>query len=73
MFPESAPWKGKRMKLIVTIDAEEDNWGEYWLAQYSVQNIENIPELQEIFDRFNVKPTYLVNYPVASDPRAISY
>jgi len=59
------------MKLIVTIDTEEDNWGEYDLIEYSTQNIEHVPELQELLDSFGVKPTYLVNYPVASDPRAI--
>jgi len=60
------------MKLTVTIDTEEDNWGEYSLARYSAENVENIPELQELFDHFNVKPTYFVSYPVASDSQAVS-
>ncbi len=55
------------MKLAITIDTEEDNWGEYDLPRYSINNIERIGRLQEIFDRFEVTPTYLVSYPVAAD------
>ena len=57
------------MKLIVTIDTEEDNWGSYHPTDYTVENIERIPELQRLFDDFNVKPTYLVTYSVASDEK----
>ena len=55
------------MKLVVTIDTEEDNWGSLRLTHYSFDNIARIPALQEMFDRFNVKPTYLMTYPVATD------
>jgi hypothetical protein len=60
------------MKLVITIDTEEDNWGQYDLDNYSVNNIENVGKLQSIFDRFNVKPTYLVTYPVVGDKNAVS-
>jgi len=60
------------MFLIVTIDTEEDNWGEYNLSEYSLSNIERIPYLQELFDEFDVKPTYLITYPVANDERCVS-
>lgn len=59
------------MKLIVTIDTEEDNWGQYDRADYSLENIEKIDGLQELFDRYEVTPTYLVTYPVATDMGAI--
>jgi len=59
------------MYLIVTIDAEEDNWGEYNLSEYSLSNIEKIPYLQKLFDEFDVKPTYLVTYPVANNERSV--
>jgi hypothetical protein len=60
------------MKLIVTIDTEEDNWGCFTPEGHTVENIERIPELQNLFDRFQVNPTYLIDYPVASDDRATS-
>jgi len=53
------------MKLVITIDTEEDNWGSYDSQEYTLENIKNIPVLQELFDRFGVKPTYLITYPVA--------
>jgi peptidoglycan/xylan/chitin deacetylase (PgdA/CDA1 family) len=60
------------MYLIVTIDTEEDNWGEYNHSEYSLSNIERIPYLQELFDEFDIKPTYLITYPVATNERYIS-
>jgi len=60
------------MKLIVTIDTEEDNWGCFTSDGHTVENIQRIPELQDLFDRFQVKPTYMVDYPVVSDDRAAS-
>jgi len=60
------------MKLIVTIDTEEDNWGQYDLANYGLENIKKIDALQTLFDRYDVKPTYLVTYPVATDNSSIS-
>lgn len=60
------------MKLIVTIDTEEDNWGCFTPEGHTVENIERIPELQDLFDQFNVKPTYMMTYPVVSDDRAVS-
>jgi hypothetical protein len=60
------------MKLIVTIDTEEDNWGRYRETCYTCKNIERIRPLQQLFDEFNVKPTYLITYPVATDERSVS-
>ena len=60
------------MKLIITIDTEEDNWGDYSRKDFTLKNIERIPALQQLFDDFNVRPTYLINYPVAADKMAIS-
>ena len=62
----------KIMKLIITIDTEEDNWGDYNCKGHTLKNIERIPLLQQLFDDFNVKPTYLISYPVATDKRAVS-
>lgn len=60
------------MKLIITIDTEEDSWNGYSPANNTVRNIERVPALQEMFDRFGVRPTYLVTYPVAADEKAAS-
>lgn len=60
------------MKLIITIDTEEDNWGNYIPSGYTLENIGQIPELQNLFDEFKALPTYLVTYSVATDPRAVS-
>lgn len=60
------------MKLIITIDTEEDNWGDYTPTGHTLENIEYIPRLQELFDRYDVKPTYLITYPVAADDRSVS-
>ncbi|HRR39856.1 MAG TPA: polysaccharide deacetylase family protein [Syntrophales bacterium] len=59
------------MHLVVTIDTEEDNWGQYSEDSFSIENIKKIPALQKIFDEFSVVPTYLVTYPVATDRESI--
>lgn len=60
------------MKLVVTIDVEEDNWGSCSLTDNTIENIKKIPSLQALFDEFHVKPTYLLTYPVARDEKAMS-
>lgn len=53
------------LNLIVTIDVEEDNWG-FEGSNSAVENVRMIPRLQDIFDRYGLKPTYLATYPVVS-------
>ncbi|MBI3805589.1 MAG: polysaccharide deacetylase family protein [Nitrospirae bacterium] len=60
------------MKLIVTIDTEEDNWGNYIPKGYSLGNISQIPAVQDLFDEFDILPTYLITYSVATDPSSSS-
>jgi len=57
--------------LTITIDTEEDEWGIYRQAGHTVENIKEIPRLQELFDSYCVKPTYLISYPVATDISSI--
>lgn len=59
------------MKLTITIDTEEDNWGHYDSDNYSLKNIERISRLQDLFDCFGFKPTYLVTYPVATNDPSV--
>jgi hypothetical protein len=60
------------LKLVITIDTEEDNWGEYRTSSWGTRNIENIPRLQDLFDGFNVHPTYLITYPVTTDEKSLA-
>lgn len=60
------------MNLVITIDTEEDNWGRYSATDNPVENIERIVPLQKMFDEYGVRPTYLVTYPVATDPRSVA-
>ena len=59
------------MDLVITIDTEEDNWATYSATDNPVSNIEKLIPLQQMFDRYQVKPTYLISYPVATDPQAV--
>ncbi len=58
-----------RAKLIVTIDTEEDDWGAFRPTDWTLRNIEGIPDLQRLFDSYGVMPTYLVTYSVATGER----
>ncbi len=57
--------------FTVTIDTEEDNWGELNRPSYTVENLTRIPRLQELFQRRGVRPTYLISYPVATSREGI--
>lgn len=58
------------VNLFITIDTEEDNWGQYTSADYTFNNIESIPLIQGIFDRYGAIPIYLISYPVVENERA---
>ena len=60
------------MYLVVTIDTEEDNWARYSATDNPVANIEELIPLQRLFDRYGVRPTYLISYPVATHPRSVA-
>jgi len=59
--------------LIVTVDTEEDDWGNATSAprKTTVRNIDGLGRLQQVCDRFGVPPTYLVDTPVVEDDRAV--
>jgi hypothetical protein len=58
------------MKFVITIDTEEDGWGDYSDACSSVENIGQLPVVQKIFNRVGAVPTYLIDYPAVSDEAA---
>jgi hypothetical protein len=58
--------------LVVVIDTEEEReWGIYSRNDVSVSAIRHVDRAQAIFDEFHVRPTYVVDYPVAS--QAVAY
>ncbi|HTO41680.1 MAG TPA: glycosyltransferase [Rhizomicrobium sp.] len=62
-FPASA-----RPRLVVIVDAEEEfDWeAPFSRANHSVKTISSQFRAQRLFERYGVKPTYAVDYPVAS-------
>jgi hypothetical protein len=72
-----APNKGQAIALsagapilIVAIDTEaEFDWGgPFQRTQTTVENIRNQALAQKIFDNFGVRPVYLIDYAVATQP-----
>ena len=53
--------------LIVSIDTEEDDWGVYKPVGHQLTNIAYLSELQDLLNTYNIKPTYLIDFPVAAD------
>ena len=62
------------MKLIVTIDTEEEfDWSApVNPSSTSVSHFTKLPPLQDLFDECGVRPTYVIDYPVATQPESIS-
>ena len=60
------------MKLFITIDTEEDNWGDFRSTGHTVDNVARIPIIQELFERYGAVPTYLLNYPVVKNERSVN-
>jgi hypothetical protein len=58
--------------LIVAVDTEaEFDWnGPFRRTHTGVRNVRNQTMAQKIFDRFGVRPVYLVDYAVATQPEA---
>jgi len=54
------------VRFFITVDSEEDDWGEYRTTGFSVENIRQIIRAQKLFDRYGAIPTYLVTYPVVT-------
>jgi hypothetical protein len=57
--------------LLVGIDTEGDNqWDASARERQTFENIYALPRLHEQFTRHGVRPTYVVTYPVVTDPRS---
>lgn len=60
------------MKMVITIDTEEDNWRPF-SSQPTTRNAQAIPALQELFEKYNATPTYLLTYDMANDDGLIDF
>ncbi|MCW5799424.1 MAG: hypothetical protein LZF60_260045 [Nitrospira sp.] len=59
------------MQLVITVDVEEDQWGMRKSRHSTTDNIRQLPLLTNLFQEFNIVPTYLVTFPVMSDDGAV--
>ena len=59
------------MKLVVTVDVEEDQWGIVPHCHATARNVYRLPTLQKLLNEFGIVPTYLLTYPVGGDPHAV--
>jgi hypothetical protein len=57
-------------RLFVTIDTEEEfDWdAPYARSNTAVTAMQYVHRGQQIFDRFGIRPTYVIDYPIASQP-----
>ncbi|MGQ0589851.1 MAG: polysaccharide deacetylase family protein [Sphingosinicella sp.] len=62
-------------KLLIVVDTEEEfDWSApFSRASTGTRSIPAQARAHEIYDRFGVVPTYVVDYPVATDPEAIAF
>ena len=58
--------------LCIVIDTEEEfNWNEPFDRQNtSIKNIAQQIKAHKIFEKYNIKPSYIIDYPVANKPEA---
>lgn len=63
----------KKIFFVMTIDTEEEwDWNKgFSTGKPSVQNIQNIPKFQAFCNELGVKPTYFIDYAIASDPPSV--
>jgi hypothetical protein len=57
----------EQAKLIVVIDTEEEfNWSLDFSGQNtSVRSMRSIEKIQDLFDEYQIRPVYVVDYPIA--------
>jgi peptidoglycan/xylan/chitin deacetylase (PgdA/CDA1 family) len=59
------------LSLLVGIDTESDNqWDAAARARPTFENLYALPQLHALFRRHGVRPTYVITWPVARDPRS---
>ncbi|MGH9321044.1 MAG: hypothetical protein ACRD21_08270 [Vicinamibacteria bacterium] len=59
--------------ILLGVDTEaDDQWSDSARKRLTVENVRELPRLQELCDRYGVRPTYLVTFEMAADDRARS-
>ncbi|HZG47060.1 MAG TPA: polysaccharide deacetylase family protein [Allosphingosinicella sp.] len=63
------------LELLVVVDTEEEfEWdAPFSRAHVSTRSVQAQHHAQAIYDRLGLTPTYVIGYPVARDPLAVSY
>ncbi len=57
--------------VLLGVDTEADNqWEAEARRNITVKNVHELPRLQELCDRYDVRPTYLITHEMAVDPDA---
>jgi len=70
-FVRFAP--GFAPRFVVTVDTEEEfDWNSpFARAEHSLDSIPRLAKFQQFCEGFGVAPVYLIDYPVATDPRTV--
>lgn len=64
--------KNQRPILLVVVDTEEEfDWSRFDRLATSIKAIRHIDRVQKIFDAYGIKPAYVVDYPIATQPDGI--
>ncbi|PCJ34017.1 MAG: WalW protein [Moraxellaceae bacterium] len=72
MPTQSNPNNKRKVLFILSVDTEEEfDWnGDFPQNTCNVENVQQIPKFQAFCESLGVRPTYLVDYPVANDIKA---
>ena len=62
-------------ELVVVVDTEEEfDWGQpFSRSNTATRSIPGQAAVQPTYDRLGVVPTYVIDYPVATDPAAVAF
>ncbi len=65
--------KFSKPKYIITVDTEEEfDWDRpFSREQHGLDHVPAIDRFQKLCDKNNVKPIYLVDYPIVNNPQAV--
>ena len=65
-----SPTPTAKPRLVVVVDTEEEfNWSaDFSRENITVQSARWIDRIQRIFDEYHITPTYVVDYPIVSQP-----
>lgn len=68
----SRKWASKKVLFVLSLDTEEEfDWsGDFPQDNCSVENIDCLPAFQSFCESLGIRPTYLVDYPVAANERS---